>query len=159
MTEESSNNSFFKDMMRDAFEKDPEMAMQLMIASLKIPVLTKFIDGHKDELNETLTITMTAGEALFLFAACKQSIGSMGNNSPTRNDGQLHVHLLKSYQSVGMKLAKLVGKIGYPEMSAVADMAGAIASVDIAFEKVGVISDKINSGEMTFDDMIGREVQ
>ena len=159
MTEESSNNSFFKDMMSDLMEKDPSLAMQMMLSALKMPVMNEFIEEHKAELDESITVTMTAGEALFLFAACKNAIGTMGNNMSARHDGQLHVHILKAYLTVGMKFAKLVGKIGYPETSAIADMVGAIASVDDVFKDIEEMHEKINSGTMTFDDLMNREVQ
>lgn len=155
--EEAGMGTFLTDMMDDIMKKDPSMAMQVMMAAFKLPVLQRFVEEHKEELDTQLTITMSAGEALFLYAACLQSIASMGNNSNTRADGSLHTHVLRPYQHIGMKFAKMVGDIGYPERSSIADMAGAIASVDATLEHVENISNNVKAGNMTFDDVAGRE--
>lgn len=153
-------NDFIGQMFHEALEKNPRMAMQMLMVTLKLPVLTKYIDEHKDELDETISVDMKAGEALFLFSACLSAVGQMGHNLESQSTGQLHTHVLRDYALAGMVVAKLVHRIGYPEESAISDMAGAIATMDDAFEKVASIHEKMKSGEMSvgdMDDMIGRE--
>ena len=144
--------SFLGEMLKDAMDKDPRMAMQMMMAAFKMPVLTQYVEEHKDELNAVMTVHMSAGEALFLYAACLQSIASMANNNAMRSDGAMHVHLLRDYADIGMKFAKMVETIGYPEQTPIADMAGAIASVDGAFEKVKELHEKLSSGDISLAD-------
>lgn len=162
MSEESPESSFFKDMITEIMEKDPKMALAMMMAAFKLPILVEFISEHKDELDQPINVTMKTGEALFLFGSCMHSIGSLGSNQSVRHDGNLHVHVLKDYSTAGMIFAKLVDKIGYPEQTAIADMAEAIACVDVAFEHAAEIHGRIRSGEINahnIDDMINREVQ
>lgn len=142
-------NNFLGQMFHEALEKNPRMAMQMLMAAFKLPML-----------DETISVDMKAGEALFLFSACLSAVGQMGNNPESQSAGQLHAHALRNYASAGMVVAKLVHRIGYPEESAISDMAGAIATMDGAFEKVASIREKMESGEMSMkdmDDMIGRE--
>ena len=153
-------NNFIRQMLHEALEKNPRMAIQMLMATLKLPTLVKYIEEHKNELDETISVDMKAGEALFLFSACLSTVGQMGHNLESQSAGQLHTHVLRDYASAGMIVAKLVHRIGYPEESAISDMAGAIAAMDGTFEKITEIRDKVNSGEMSvedIDDMIGRE--
>lgn len=153
-------NNFIGQMLHEALEENPRMAIQMLMAALKLPTLVKYIEEHKDELDKTISIDMKAGEALFLFSACLSAVGQMGHNLESQSAGQLHTHALRDYASAGMVVAKLVHRIGYPEESAISDMAGAIATMDGAFEKITEIREKVKSGEMSvndMDDMIGRE--
>lgn len=162
MSEENPGDSFFKEMIQEMVEKDPKMAFQMMYAAFKLPTLIEFISSHKEDLDAKMNVTMSAGEALFLFGACLNAIGSLGSDASTRNDGQLHIHALREYMNVGMTFAKLVETIGYPEDSAVSGMAGAMATVDGAFEQARDIHSRAMSGELKFsglDDLVNREVQ
>lgn len=153
MSEEQSTNDLFKKMLHRMMEEDPKMAMVMLMTALKAPALMSFVEENAEKLKEPMTITITSGGALFLFSACLETIGNMACNQMSKHSGQFNAHILKDYAGVGMTFAELVKSIGYPESSAVRDMAGAIGQIDHAFAKAEIVRQKLTSGERSIDDI------